>query len=168
MPCEPSTRVDHGRVGSYNAAMHIDIYTDGGCWGNPGPGAWAYILVIEDDQKPASGYEPETTNNRMELTAVIRALEEIESFRPWREAEIDLYTDSQYVYRGITEWIDGWRRKSWITSAGTPVKNRDLWTRVAELDSLLSLKWHWVRGHVGDALNEACDKLVQAELKRHR
>ncbi len=142
----------------------IEAYTDGGCSGNPGPGGWAYIISREGGDIRDSGGEDHTTNNRMELTAVIRALERLRTEAP---AEgIRIHTDSQYVQLGITRWIQGWERTGWRTAGGDPVKNRDLWTRLRELSSLLRPEWVWVRGHAGNPLNEACDALVRGEMKK--
>jgi ribonuclease HI len=147
--------------------MQIDIYTDGGCLGNPGPGGWAYVAVIEGKQKRLSGFEPRTTNNRMELTAVISALRDVGGFEAWKAAQLRIFTDSQYVQRGITEWIPGWVRNGWRTSAGKPVKNQDLWSALKALSDVRDVEWRWVKGHVGNELNELCDAMVQAEIKGH-
>ena len=140
------------------------VYTDGGCSGNPGPGGWAYVISRDGVTTSASGADAETTNNRMELTAVIRALEEIRALRT--ASPVELHTDSLYVKKGITEWIHSWRRKGWKNSTGDPVKNRDLWERLLVLAEELHPEWHWVRGHAGTELNEECDRLVQAEIRR--
>ena len=147
--------------------MHIDIYTDGGCLGNPGPGAWAYVAVIEGKQKRMSGFAADTTNNRMELTAVISALRDVAGFEAWEGAHLRISTDSQYVQKGITEWIPGWVRNGWRTSAGKPVKNQDLWRELKALADSSDVEWRWVRGHVGNELNELCDSMVQAEIREH-
>ena len=140
--------------------MEIHAYSDGGCSGNPGPGGWAYVLVIDGRQKTLSGGHPATTNNRMELTAVINALSDLAGFPPWASAAVVFHTDSQYVQKGITEWIDGWERNGWMTSAKKPVKNQDLWKRLRELSLSLRIRWSWVKGHAGDPLNELCDAMV--------
>lgn len=141
------------------------IHTDGGCSGNPGPGAWAYVLVGPAGQRRRSGYDPATTNNRMELLAVIRALEDVpaEGRAP---GAVAVHTDSQYVKKGITEWIGSWQRKGWKNSAGDPVKNRELWEELLRLSKALSPTWAWVRGHAGDSLNEECDALVRQEIRQ--
>ena len=148
----------------------MNVFTDGGCWGNPGKGGWAFILVIGDRQIAKNGAEPQTTNNRMELTAVIKALEEImDASQPELAAQaatsgIDIHTDSQYVQKGITQWIHGWMRNGWKTANKDPVKNQDLWQELWETQSKLNLRWHWVKGHAGHPENEACDQLVQAAI----
>ncbi len=136
---------------------HVIIYTDGACKGNPGPGGWGVLLRSGAAEKELFGGEPETTNNRMELTAVIEALSALK--RPCR---VSLYLDSEYVRKGITEWLKGWKAKGWKTAAKQPVKNVDLWQR---LDDLVqqgghSIEWHWVRGHAGDPGNERADALA--------
>jgi ribonuclease HI len=136
---------------------HVVIYTDGACKGNPGPGGWGVYLKSEGFEKELWGGERETTNNRMELTAVIEGLTALK--RPCR---VSLYLDSQYVRQGITEWIHGWKRKGWVTAAKQPVKNADLWRK---LDALVhagphQIEWHWVRGHAGDPGNERADALA--------
>jgi ribonuclease HI len=148
--------------------MEIHAYSDGGCSGNPGPGGWAYVLLIDEEQKKMSGGEPATTNNRMELRAVIQALADILSYRPWRTARITFHTDSQYVQKGITQWIGAWERNGWRTKAKKPVKNQDLWKRLRELSSNLEIDWRWVRGHAGNEFNEICDQMVQKEIRRQR
>lgn len=136
---------------------HVVIYTDGACKGNPGPGGWGVYLKSEGFEKELWGGERETTNNRMELTAVIEGLAALK--RPCR---VSLYLDSQYVRQGITEWIHGWKRKGWVTAAKQPVKNADLWRK---LDGLVhagphQIEWHWVKGHAGDPGNERADALA--------
>ncbi len=142
----------------------MQIYTDGGCSGNPGPGGWAYVIVGPDGTSRNSGGERATTNNRMELTAVIRALEAVlAGERP--KDQIKIHTDSQYVQKGITQWIRAWTRAGWKTSKGEPVKNRELWERLLELARELEPAWFWVRGHAGDRLNEEADALVRQEIR---
>jgi ribonuclease HI len=151
--------------------MQINIYTDGGCSGNPGPGGWAFVMLSGGSVTiEKNGGDPNTTNNRMELTAVIRALETLPSIvsNNDRSAPVDgitVFTDSQYVQKGISEWIAGWKRKGWVTSAKQPVKNVDLWKKLDALAATLAaaypLTWKWVRGHAGNPLNERCDALVQ-------
>jgi len=146
--------------------MNIQAYSDGGCSGNPGPGGWAYVLLIDDIQKAVSGGEENTTNNRMELSAVINGLKDIYSHPLWRSAQIVFHTDSQYVQRGITEWIQNWERNGWQTKAKKPVKNQQLWKELKHYADKLSVEWKWVRGHSGNTYNELCDTMVQAEIKR--
>jgi ribonuclease HI len=133
----------------------IEIYTDGACRGNPGPGGWAALLKIGRREKEISGAEPMTTNNRMELTAVIRALEALK--RPVRAR---VYTDSEYVRRGITEWLASWKARGWRTADRKPVKNQDLWQHLEELNANHEIEWRWVPGHAGVPGNERVDRLA--------
>lgn len=135
--------------------MHVVIHTDGACKGNPGPGGWGAVLEYGDAVKEIFGGEPDTTNNRMELTAVIEALRCLK--RPCR---IRIVTDSQYVQKGVEEWLEGWKRKHWKTAAGKPVANRDLW-EILDLElARHAVSWEWVRGHQGHAGNELADTLA--------
>jgi ribonuclease HI len=190
--------------------MRINIYTDGGCSGNPGPGGWAFVMFAEGPEgtslgpgatgksgslrekesalfpegeagaqtprdRPASptagveknGGELATTNNRMELTAVINALETLPSLGAAIDG-VSVFTDSQYVQKGISEWIAGWKRKGWITSSKQPVKNADLWKKLDALAAGYPIRWKWVKGHAGDPLNERCDALVQRAIQAVR
>lgn len=133
----------------------VVIYTDGACRGNPGPGGWGAWLRFGDKQKELWGGEPETTNNRMELLATIEALKALT-----RRCEVELYTDSQYVRKGITEWMQNWKRRGWKTAAKKPVKNQDLWQALDEQVQRHSVSWHWVKGHSGDEGNEKADSLA--------
>ena len=133
----------------------VDVFTDGACRGNPGPGGWGVILRTKGKEKELWGGEAATTNNRMELTAVIRALEALT-----RPSRVSLYTDSQYVQKGISEWIHSWKRRGWKTADRNPVKNEDLWRRLDELAAQHEVKWHWVRGHSGHPENERADELA--------
>jgi ribonuclease HI len=137
----------------------IEIYTDGACRGNPGPGGWAALLQTGKREKELNGAEPLTTNNRMELTAVIRALEALK-----RPARARVYTDSEYVRRGITEWLGAWKSRGWRTAARKPVKNQDLWQRLDELAARHEIEWHWVPGHAGVPGNERVDRLATAAI----
>ena len=137
----------------------IEIFTDGACRGNPGPGGWGALLRYNGVEKELCGAEPETTNNRMELTAAIRALEAVKE--PCR---IDLTTDSNYVRQGITEWLADWKRRNWRTAARKPVKNIDLWQRLDELRSRHDVGWHWVKGHSGHVENERADALANRAI----
>ena len=141
----------------------LKIYTDGGCTGNPGPGGWAAVILEDgEDPREMSGGDDATTNNRMELTAVINALKSvINIFGPHRNIEV--HTDSQYVQKGISEWMRGWITRNWKTSAGKPVKNKDLWLQLNNLNDKLIVHWKWVKGHAGDEWNERCDELVARE-----
>ncbi len=133
----------------------VTIYTDGACRGNPGPGGWGAFLEYGDNQRTLHGGENPTTNNRMELTAVIKALEAIKV-----NCQIELYSDSKYVLQGITEWMPNWKKRNWLTASKKPVQNVDLWQ---ELDSLVAdheINWHWVKGHSGDPGNERADQLA--------
>ncbi len=133
----------------------VIIYSDGGCKPNPGRGGWAVLLIWGDAQKELSGGEADTTNNRMELTAAVRALEALK--RPCR---VEFYTDSEYLKKGITEWIAGWRRSGWKTSKGDPVLNQDLWQKLDELTQRHEITWKWTRGHAGNPHNERVDRLA--------
>lgn len=137
----------------------IEIYTDGACRGNPGPGGWAALLKSGAHEKEISGAEAHTTNNRMELTAVIRALEALK--RPVRAR---VYTDSQYVRRGISEWLPEWKARGWRTAGRKPVKNQDLWQRLDQLAAGHEIEWHWVPGHAGVPGNERVDRLANAAI----
>ena len=133
----------------------VRIYTDGACKGNPGPGGWGAILQMGGEEKELFGGEPQTTNNRMELTAVIRALEALKGPR-----QIEVYTDSQYVQKGISEWLADWKRRGWRTADKKPVKNVDLWQELDRLAGAHRIAWHWVKGHAGHPENERADELA--------
>ena len=134
---------------------HIEIFTDGACRGNPGPGGWGVLLRYGKHEKQMYGGEADTTNNRMELMAAIMALEALS-----RPCKIDLTTDSQYVRLGITEWMDNWKKRGWKNSAKKPVKNIDLWQRLDEAAAKHEIEWHWVKGHSGHDENELVDELA--------
>ena len=134
----------------------VDIYTDGACSGNPGPGGWGAILRSGAHEKEIWGGEPATTNNRMELLAVIRALNTLK-----RSVNVRVHTDSQYVQKGISEWIHGWKARGWKTAAKEPVKNADLWRALDEARDRHQVKWLWVRGHSGHVENERADELAR-------
>jgi ribonuclease HI len=142
---------------------HIEIYTDGACKGNPGPGGWGVLLKFGSTEKELFGGELGTTNNRMELTAVIQALQALK-----RPCQVTLHADSQYVLKGITEWLEGWKAKGWKTAAKQPVKNVDLWQRLDEVVSTAGheIDWRWVRGHNGDAGNERADALANRGVEQ--
>ena len=135
----------------------VEIWTDGGCKPNPGPGGWAAILRLGAVERELSGAEAATTNNRMELTAAAMALEALK--RPCR---VVLHTDSEYLRNGITRWHTGWVRKGWRNAAGDPVANMDLWRRILDAAKTHEIEWKWVRGHAGDAMNERADQLATA------
>jgi len=140
-------------------AERVEIFTDGACKGNPGPGGWGAVLRYKGKEKELYGGEPNTTNNRMELLAVIRALQALT-----RKTPVRVTTDSQYVKKGITEWIHNWKRNGWKTAARKPVKNSDLWQQLDELVSNHDLSWAWVKGHSGHAENERADRLANKGL----
>lgn len=139
-----------------NVLNHVEIYTDGACKGNPGPGGWGAVLLSGTNEKELFGGEANTTNNRMELMAVIEALTALK--RPCR---ITLHLDSEYVRKGITEWVAGWKAKGWRTSTKQPVKNVDLWQRLDAALKPHKVEWHWVKGHAGHPMNERADELAR-------
>jgi len=148
----------------------LTVYTDGGCTGNPGPGGWAAIIgetgnmALGNEPLEISGGDRATTNNRMELTAVIHALEFV--MRKYGcESKIEIHTDSKYVQYGITQWMPSWIDKGWKTAAGKPVKNKDLWLHLRELNEKLEISWLWVKGHSGNSMNERCNQLVAFQRK---
>jgi ribonuclease HI len=141
----------------------VEIFTDGACSGNPGPGGWAAILRCRGVEKELSGFEPTTTNNRMEMTAAIRALEALT--RPCR---VRLVSDSQYLRDGITKWIRAWKARGWRTAAGDPVKNVDLWQRLERAMAPHTVEWCWVRGHAGHPENMRADALARARIAEGR
>jgi ribonuclease HI len=141
----------------------IEIWTDGGCLGNPGPGGWAFVARTEGGSVERAGFEPQTTNNRMELTAVREALASLAG-KAGAQVPVVLTTDSQYVQKGITQWIHGWARNGWKTSAKKPVKNQDLWEALWGLSRGLSIEWKWVMGHAGNEMNERCHSLVEGAI----
>ena len=138
-----------------NTVPVVTIFADGGCRGNPGPGGWGVLLQASGVEKELSGGEANTTNNRMELTAVIRALEALK-----RPSSVAVHTDSQYVQKGISQWIHNWKRNCWRTADKKPVKNADLWQRLDEAATRHTVHWHWVKGHAGHAENERADQLA--------
>ncbi len=138
----------------------VEIHTDGACRGNPGPGGWGAVLRATGGEKEIWGGETSTTNNRMELTAAIRALESLR--RPCR---VQAYTDSEYLRRGITEWLSEWKRRGWRTAARKPVKNEDLWRQLDGLAAVHDVHWHWVKGHSGNRDNERADELANRGLE---
>jgi ribonuclease HI len=139
----------------------VEVYADGACKGNPGPGGWGVLLIEGDRERELHGGEPATTNNRMELTAVIRALEALP-----HGSRVRLYTDSQYVQKGMKEWIHDWKRRGWRTADKKPVKNDDLWKHLDELARNHKVEWHWVRGHDGHPGNERADALANKGVHR--
>ena len=141
----------------------VTIYTDGGCEGNPGPGGWGAVLMSGKHLLEMSGGDPATTNNRMELSAAICALQRLKE--PCR---VILHTDSQYLREGVTKWIHGWKRKGWITANRQPVKNVDLWKALDAATTKHQIDWRWVKGHAGNEGNERCDGLASAEIAKIR
>ncbi|HJP38817.1 MAG TPA: ribonuclease HI [Gammaproteobacteria bacterium] len=137
----------------------IEIYTDGACRGNPGPGGWGALLLADGREKEICGGELETTNNRMELTAAIRGLQALK-----KNCSVTVYTDSEYVRRGIDEWLDNWKRRGWKTAAKKPVKNQDLWQALDGAAGSHQVTWRWVKGHAGDPGNERADELANRGL----
>lgn len=139
----------------------LKIWTDGSCLGNPGPGGWAFVATNGQNTAERSGGERDTTNNRMELMAVIRALTAAH-----RHSEIELHTDSQYVKNGMQSWLKNWKKNNWRTADKKPVKNQDLWMQLDALSSAIKIHWHWVRGHNGDEMNERCDELARTAAEK--
>lgn len=145
-------------------SVDVDVYTDGACRGNPGPGGWGALLRAGSRERELFGGEAQTTNNRMELTAAIEALEALK-----RPCKVALHTDSQYLRLGITEWLPQWRARGWRTADRKPVKNQDLWQRLEQAAARHEVRWHWVKGHAGHPENERADALANrgiAELRR--
>jgi ribonuclease HI len=139
-----------------SAVDKVEIYTDGACSVNPGPGGWGALLLFNGNEREITGGEFETTNNRMEMTAAIEALSQLK-----RPCQVDVYTDSIYVRDGITKWIVNWKRRGWKTAAKKPVKNVDLWQRLELASAPHQIEWHWVRGHQGNPENERADALAR-------
>ena len=150
MPITPDKR---------DALPRVTIYTDGACSGNPGPGGWGALLKFGSHKKELSGGESETTNNRMELTAAIKAFKALK-----RPCQVHFYTDSEYLRKGITQWINGWKRRGWKTAGKKPVKNQDLWRELDRVIQIHDIQWHWVRGHAGQRDNERVDKLAREAI----
>jgi ribonuclease HI len=141
----------------------VEIHTDGACSGNPGPGGWAAVLRWDGHDRELVGGEPLTTNNRMELLAAIAALESLK-----RPLQVHLYTDSQYLRLGITQWLPGWKARGWRTADKKPVKNQDLWERLDAARQRHKVDWRWLKGHAGDPLNERVDALARAQVAAQR
>ena len=136
--------------------MSIKVYTDGACKGNPGPGGWGVYIQLNDEEKDLYGGNPETTNNQMEMQAALEALKYLKD----KNDVIELYTDSNYLRQGITEWIHKWKLNNWRTAAKKPVANRDLWIEISDLNENMNVEWNWVKGHAGDPGNERADELA--------
>ncbi|TQV83476.1 ribonuclease HI [Denitrobaculum tricleocarpae] len=141
----------------------VEIFTDGACSGNPGPGGWGAILRYKGTEKEIFGGAPDTTNNRMEMMAAISALEALT-----RASKVDLTTDSSYVKDGITKWIHGWKKRGWKTADKKPVKNMDLWQRLEQALERHDVQWHWVKGHAGHPENERADELARQGVEQNR
>ena len=139
----------------------VEIYTDGACRGNPGPGGWAALLIAGKSRKEVSGAAAATTNNRMELAAAIGGLSALK-----RRCAVKLYTDSKYVLQGVTEWLPNWKARGWRTAARKPVKNQDLWEELDAAVAAQDIEWHWVKGHSGDVGNEYVDQLANLAIDR--
>jgi len=142
----------------------VDIYTDGACSGNPGPGGWGVVMHWKGNVKELSGYEGDTTNNRMELMAAIQGLETLKR----DVGKVNLHTDSTYVKDGITKWIHGWKKNGWKTAAKKPVKNKDLWQRLEASLADHEVEWHWIKGHSGHPENERCDELATLAVQQFK
>ena len=136
--------------------MSIKVYTDGACKGNPGPGGWGVYIQSNENEKELYGGNPETTNNQMEMQAALEALKHLKD----EDEIIELYTDSNYLRQGITEWIHKWKKNNWKTAAKKPVANRDLWIEISDLNEKMTVQWNWVKGHAGDPGNERADELA--------
>jgi ribonuclease HI len=147
-------------VNDQTAAPAVHIYTDGACKGNPGPGGWGALLKYNGEEREMFGGEPSTTNNRMEMMAVIEALRALK-----RPSKVLLHTDSTYVMKGMTEWIHGWKARGWRTAAKEPVKNVDLWKALDEVAKGHEVEWHWVKGHAGHPENERADALANKGIE---
>jgi len=142
-----------------NSIPHVVIYTDGACHPNPGPGGWAALLRSGNQEKKLTGHHPDTTNNRMELTAAVQALQALN-----RPSRVDLYTDSEYLRRGITEWLPGWKKRGWKRKGGA-LANQDLWQALEAALANHDITWHWVRGHAGNRDNQRVDRLARQAIR---
>ena len=151
---ETAVETNHGET--------VEIFSDGACTGNPGPGGYGTILRYGKQEKELSGYSRDTTNNRMELMAVIEGLDALK-----RPSRVTITTDSKYVYMGITTWIHGWQKKQWLNSRKQPVLNRDLWERLLRAGKPHSIDWKWVKGHAGHPENERCDRLAREAINKN-
>ncbi|HEX6513768.1 MAG TPA: ribonuclease HI [Chloroflexota bacterium] len=140
-----------------------EVYSDGACSGNPGPGGWGAIVILPDERRQElSGFEPRTTNNRMELTGALQGLSSVPN-----DADVTIYSDSEYVIKGACTWLDGWKRRGWKTAGKTEVLNRDLWECIDAERARLHVSWEWVRGHNGHVLNERADSLARKAIVAH-
>jgi ribonuclease HI len=161
--CRHETAMNAPHTTRSQPALLVEIFADGACSGNPGPGGWGTILRSGGHEKELSGFDPATTNNRMELTAAIAGLAALK--RPCR---VRLTTDSEYLKKGMTEWVAGWIRRGWKNAQKQPVANRDLWEQLLEQSGRHQVEWHWVRGHAGHVENERCDALARAAIAAGR
>ncbi|MFO7810187.1 MAG: ribonuclease HI [Candidatus Delongbacteria bacterium] len=141
----------------------LTLYTDGACSGNPGEGGWCSILIYNGREKKISGYSEKTTNNIMELTAVVEGLEMLKE-----SCIVNVYTDSKYIVDSVTKWLDNWVENGWRTSSKKPVKNIEFWQRIVRMTGIHDIRWNWVKGHDGDLYNEECDKIAREEILKHR
>lgn len=148
---------------SSSSSVVVQIYTDGACSGNPGPGGWGVLMLYGENEKELTGGEFQTTNNRMELTAAIEGLRALK-----RRCSVELYTDSTYVRDGITKWISGWKAKGWKTAAKKPVKNEDLWRALDDISAKHDITWKWVKGHAGHPENERADALANQGMALYK
>ncbi len=154
---------EHSTMKDEKSRKRVEIFTDGACSGNPGPGGWAALLRYGPHEKEISGAEADTTNNRMELMAAIAALEALKE-----PCEVDLYTDSEYLRKGMSTWIHAWQKNGWRTAGRKPVKNADLWQRLLKAMRPHQVRWHWVHGHAGHAENERVDALARKAMRHFR
>lgn len=141
----------------------VSIYADGACSKNPGPGGWGVILIYGDKVKKMSGFQEDSTNNIMEMTAVIEGMKALKE-----RCEVNIFTDSKYVVDSVTEWLPNWKKNGWITSSRKPVKNIDLWKEIVELSGHHKVNWHWIKGHDGNEYNEECDKLAKEQIAENK
>jgi len=139
----------------------VTIYTDGACSGNPGPGGWGALIIYGAAEKELCGGEDNTTNNRMEMLSAIRALEELKE-----ACQVELYSDSQYLIKGMTSWLSSWIKNKWVNSQKQPVKNKELWEKLLKLSQYHKISWNWVRGHAGNDFNERVDELARSQCKK--
>ncbi len=142
---------------------NVIIYTDGACQGNPGPGGWGVVLIFGENIKKLSGYAPDSTNNKMELTAAIEGLKSLK-----KPCQVQLFTDSQYVKKGMSEWIEGWILKNWVNASKDPIKNKELWQELYALSKIHTVTWNWVKAHNGDKYNEEADRLATTSILMKR
>lgn len=157
---------NHSLFYYYIGMENLIIYTDGGCLGNPGPGGWGTVIIDGENLTKLSGGEKQTTNNRMELSAAINALDAVVKNTDWRSRHVEVFSDSQYVKNGITSWIKNWKKNGWKTAAKKPVLNQDLWIALDTLYNQLDIEWKWVKGHAGVEYNEICDQLCKMEMEK--